>query len=83
MFERESRIWKKLNHRNILPLIGLTCEFGPIPSIITPWMSEGTLTGFVHRNHNQFTAERRLTIVGSLPQQLDDIDPLITASRGG
>ncbi|KAF8130165.1 kinase-like protein [Boletus edulis] len=63
MFERESRTWKKLNHRNILPLIGLTYEFGPIPSIITPWMSEGTLTGFVHRNHNQFTAERRLTIL--------------------
>lgn len=73
MFERESKIWRRLNHPNILPLIGLAYDFGPIPCIITPWMSEGVLTDFIHRNHSQLTPERRFIIVGSLSQRLDRI----------
>lgn len=68
MFERESRTLMRLNHQNILPLIGLTYQFGPVPCIVTPWMDEGALTEFIHRNHSQLTSERQLVIVGSLSQ---------------
>jgi serine/threonine protein kinase len=63
VFEREFRTWRRLNHPNVLPLIGLTYEFGPIPCIVTPWMDEGTLTDFIHRNHTQLTMERKLIIL--------------------
>lgn len=66
MFERESKTWRRLNHQNILPLIGLTYQFGPIPFLITPWMDEGPLTDFIYRNHSQLTMERKLIIVGYL-----------------
>lgn len=70
MFEREFRTWRGLSHQNILPLIGLTYQFGPIPCLITPWMDEGALTDFIHRNHSQLTVERKFVIVSYLFSRL-------------
>ncbi|KAF8841066.1 kinase-like protein [Paxillus ammoniavirescens] len=63
IFEREARTWWRLDHPNVLPLIGITHELGPIPALITPWMSGGTLTDFLNQNHGQLTMERRFMIL--------------------
>ncbi|KAN0080145.1 Protein kinase-like domain containing protein [Tylopilus felleus] len=63
IFENEARQWRKLNHPNVLPLIGLTYGFGPIPCLITPWMKEGSLTDFIHRHHGQLTTEQKFIIL--------------------
>ncbi|KAF9239435.1 kinase-like domain-containing protein [Melanogaster broomeanus] len=62
-FEREIGTWRRLNHPNILPLIGVTYEFGVLPALITPWMSEGSLTDFLERNHKELTMEDRFTML--------------------
>ncbi|KAG9310096.1 kinase-like domain-containing protein [Chiua virens] len=62
MFEKEYRTWRRLSHRNVLPLIGVTHQLD-IPCFITLWMDEGPLTDFIRRNHSQHTMERKLTIL--------------------
>ncbi|KAF9228128.1 kinase-like protein [Gyrodon lividus] len=60
MSERQVRTWRTLYHPNILPLIGVTHEFGPL---LSPWMSEGPLTDFFKRTRGQLTIERRFIIL--------------------
>jgi len=33
--------WSKLDHANVLPLIGITTQFELTVSIISPWMEKG------------------------------------------
>ncbi|KAF8841068.1 kinase-like protein [Paxillus ammoniavirescens] len=63
IFERESRTWRTLNHPNILPLLGVIDGYGPLPSLITPWMSEGPLTNFLEHNHGELTIEKRFVML--------------------
>ncbi|KAL4064354.1 kinase-like protein, partial [Scleroderma citrinum] len=46
-FLREVHTWSKLNHANILPLIGITTEFDQTVSIVSPWMEKGNARNFV------------------------------------
>jgi hypothetical protein len=54
---REARVWKKLRHSNVLPLIGLFDIGGPIPILISPFCGFGHVGGYlqshpdVNRNH--------------------------------
>lgn len=36
--DHESKVWRLLKHRNILPLLGI-CEMGPFIGLISPWVS--------------------------------------------
>ncbi len=48
---REVRLWSKLNHPNVLPLLGYFLE-GPmaIPNFVSQWMKNGTLVDYMkHR----------------------------------
>ncbi|KAF9230220.1 hypothetical protein BU15DRAFT_31013, partial [Melanogaster broomeanus] len=44
---REMEIWKRLKHANILPLLGVTFGFGPLPALLCPWMDNGTITTYL------------------------------------
>ncbi|TDL13941.1 kinase-like protein, partial [Rickenella mellea] len=46
----ELRIWSDLDHPNILPLLGFSMEFGPHPTFVTEWMSNGTVLDYVKAN---------------------------------
>ncbi|TDL14122.1 kinase-like protein, partial [Rickenella mellea] len=46
----ELRIWSDLDHRNVLPLLGYSLEFGPHPTFVTEWMSNGTVLDYVKVN---------------------------------
>ncbi len=45
---REVRLWSKLNHPNVLPLLGYFLS-GPkaIPNFVSEWMEKGTLTDYM------------------------------------
>ena len=44
---REVHSWSKLDHPNILPLIGFTMDFENTVSVISPWMEKGNARQFV------------------------------------
>ncbi len=45
---REVRLWSKLNHPNVLPLLGYCLE-GPksIPNLVSEWMKNGTVIDYM------------------------------------
>ena len=47
---RESVLMYKLNHRNVLSIIGLCLDAGPSPYIILPFMENGNLRSYVKKN---------------------------------
>ena len=38
---KEVQVWSKLQHENILPLLGITTDFDFTVSIVSPWMQAG------------------------------------------
>ncbi|KIM61201.1 hypothetical protein SCLCIDRAFT_50108, partial [Scleroderma citrinum Foug A] len=38
---RQMRIWSKLRHDHVLPLLGITTDFDRTVSFVTPWMAKG------------------------------------------
>ncbi|KAG8784728.1 hypothetical protein FRC12_018340 [Ceratobasidium sp. 428] len=46
---RELDIWSRLQHRNILELLGLA-QFRDQMAMISPWMDQGTLLQYLGRN---------------------------------
>ncbi|KAJ7477420.1 kinase-like domain-containing protein [Mycena latifolia] len=40
---REVDVWYRLDHRNIVPLLGITFDFGTSLSMVSPWLTKGTL----------------------------------------
>ncbi len=47
---RESVLMHKLDHPNIIPLIGLCLDAGPSPYIILPFMKNGSLLSYIKKN---------------------------------
>ncbi|KAF8835294.1 kinase-like protein [Paxillus ammoniavirescens] len=47
---REASVWAQLSHKNILPLYGVTYEFGQLPSLVSSWTSNGSLEQFLGAN---------------------------------
>lgn len=44
---RELRVWKELQHPNIVPLFGVVSDYGPYVSMVSPWMENGNLNKFL------------------------------------
>ncbi|KAG1859312.1 kinase-like domain-containing protein [Suillus subalutaceus] len=43
--------WAQLHHKNVLPLYGIAHDFGHFPSLVTPWMNEGSLNDYIANHH--------------------------------
>ncbi|KAG1819127.1 kinase-like domain-containing protein [Suillus subaureus] len=59
--------WKPLHHDNILTLCGIAYGFGPVAAIITPWMSNGSLSTYLNRNYDNLSQAHKFSLA-SLPQ---------------
>ncbi|KIM61219.1 hypothetical protein SCLCIDRAFT_909920 [Scleroderma citrinum Foug A] len=46
-FLEEVYIWSKLDHENILPLLGITLEFDMTVSMVSAWMEKGNARAYV------------------------------------
>lgn len=42
--------WQGLDHRNVMPCLGITKEFGPTPALIFPMCAEGSIVRFVEKH---------------------------------
>lgn len=59
---RELKVWGRLRHRNIVPLLGIVSGFGPLPSMVSPWFHNGSLTRYL-ADHENLKVEK-LWLVG-------------------
>ena len=66
MMRRELGIWRRLEHPNIVPFLGIAFGFGSKDSmsLVSSWMSNGTLESFL-REHENLEVGPRLQLVGS------------------
>jgi serine/threonine protein kinase len=62
---RELIIWRRLNHKNIVPLLGIASGFGPDNSIsmVSTWFTNGTLTTFLTSQHDTLQCRQRLDLL--------------------
>ena len=50
-FCREALVWQTLNHRYVLPFLGIDVESFPRqPCVVSPWMTNGTINEFLQKN---------------------------------
>ncbi|KAG1840165.1 kinase-like domain-containing protein [Suillus subalutaceus] len=68
--ERDLQRNAQLKHANLLPLLGITQGFGPLPAIVSPWMNKGSLTMLLERDFQQLTLTRMLQILKDVASAL-------------
>jgi len=59
------KMWARFQHEHILPLLGVFYGYGPLPGLVSPWMSNGNLIKFLDRHHNALTRYERFRLVSS------------------
>ncbi|THU98418.1 kinase-like protein, partial [Dendrothele bispora CBS 962.96] len=72
---REVTIWKSLNHRNILPFVGVSLKlFTPSFCMVSPWMNNGHVMSFLKKRPDY----NRLTVIYEVVEgvnYLHSLDP--------
>ncbi len=56
-------MWKKLDHPNILPLLGVVSDFGRYDAMICPWLDNGSVTKYMERCGDLLSMTDRLQLV--------------------
>jgi hypothetical protein len=62
-FLSDFRDRKQLQHENLLPLLGISYDFGPLPAMVSPWMDNDSLTTYLKCNFTTLTVEIQIQIV--------------------
>ncbi|KAG1897322.1 kinase-like domain-containing protein [Suillus fuscotomentosus] len=60
---KEAKIWATLEDAHILPLIGLTWGFGPLPALVCPWVENGSLQSYLELKNRDLSLEWRFHIL--------------------
>jgi len=65
MVRRELGIWRRLEHNNIVPFLGIAYGFGMrgTMSLVSLWMPNGTLHEFLGKHHDTLNGTHRLQLV--------------------
>ncbi|KAF7976635.1 hypothetical protein HWV62_5947 [Athelia sp. TMB] len=73
--KREIEVWRRLIHPNIVPLLGLTSDFGCklppdviLPGMVSPYLSKGNLHDYLRVNH--LSSLERLRILQNIIEGL-------------
>ncbi|KIJ65401.1 hypothetical protein HYDPIDRAFT_110460 [Hydnomerulius pinastri MD-312] len=69
-FRRELGIWKRLDHPNVVPFLGIATGFGPHPSLVSMWMPNGTLGKFVAQQGVELGIIDRLRLIENVASGL-------------
>ncbi|KAG2119357.1 kinase-like domain-containing protein [Suillus clintonianus] len=68
---RQAYIWIQLKHDHILPFEGVTEGFGPLPSLVSPWMKEGSLNDYLQREFSTLLAPQKRELIQQVASGLD------------
>ncbi|KAJ8581555.1 kinase-like protein [Rhizopogon salebrosus TDB-379] len=63
---REMKVWARLEHDSILPLWGVTDDFGPYPAMIYPWVNGGALTGYLERHQDSLSPQDKFSLLNDI-----------------
>lgn len=58
----EARIWRRLDHPNLLPFLGITLDVGLSPALISPLCASGPIMKYLQ--HTPKDPKERLQMVG-------------------
>ncbi|KAJ8590698.1 kinase-like protein [Rhizopogon salebrosus TDB-379] len=58
--------WKQLQHEHILPLCGITHNFGPVPAIVSPWMDNGSLSTYLRKEYDNLTETNKFSLLADI-----------------
>ncbi|KAG1847603.1 kinase-like domain-containing protein [Suillus subluteus] len=61
---------KQLHHKNLLPLLGFSHEFGLLPAMVSPWIHNGSLTRYLKHHFTELTMKQKLRIMSSFSETL-------------
>ncbi|KAF9231202.1 kinase-like domain-containing protein, partial [Melanogaster broomeanus] len=67
---RELKIWGRLRHQNIVPLLGVVSGFGPLSSMVCPWIANGSLTSYLKRWDERLDISHRLALLQDIAAAL-------------
>ncbi|KAK0462909.1 TKL/TKL-ccin protein kinase [Desarmillaria tabescens] len=67
---RELNMWKKLDHPNILPLLGVVSDFGRYDAMICPWLDNGSVTNHMERCGDLLSMTDRLQLLCEVAEGL-------------
>ena len=83
MLRRELGIWRRLNHENIVPFLGIAHGFGMLGamSLVSLWMPNGSLHHFLGKYKDKLDLGHRLQFVGPLKHNFFIPFNLVTAGR--
>ncbi|KAJ8581558.1 kinase-like protein [Rhizopogon salebrosus TDB-379] len=70
-FQREVGIWSRLVHENIVPLVGTTEEFGPLPSLVSLWFPHGTLHRLITEQGPTLSIRTKLNLLHDIASGLN------------
>lgn len=68
---REITVWQRLDHENVIPLLGTIEDEQPCIGMVSPWMEAGNLSAFVSRLSP--TLVHRLQLVRELQIQINNM----------
>ncbi|KIJ19014.1 hypothetical protein PAXINDRAFT_97096 [Paxillus involutus ATCC 200175] len=66
---RELKVWAKLQHENIVELLGIVSGFGVLPSMVSPWFSNESLSSYLS-NHKTMNFPKRQGLLSDIASGL-------------
>ncbi|KAF9265052.1 hypothetical protein L218DRAFT_924853 [Marasmius fiardii PR-910] len=69
--EKELRVWKKLDHPNVVALYGTVSDFGPYESMVCPWLDNGTVSHYMERCGDILSMTDRLRLLCEVAEGLE------------
>ncbi|KAG1737433.1 kinase-like domain-containing protein [Suillus lakei] len=64
------KLWLKLEHKNIVPLWGVADGFGSLAALVSPWLENGALTGYIHCEHRMLSYNKKFALLDNVAQGL-------------
>ncbi|KAI9570700.1 kinase-like domain-containing protein [Boletus coccyginus] len=66
---RELKVWVRLEHECVLPLYGISYDFGKFPAMVCPWLEGGTLSKYLE-HHEGLQLHTRLQLLSDIASGL-------------
>ena len=63
---RELKVWLKLKHKTIVPLLGTAQFDSPLLALVSEWMPSGKLSDYLDEQATTITPTARIKLVSSL-----------------
>ncbi|KAG2140227.1 kinase-like protein [Suillus bovinus] len=63
---RELKVWGRLKHDSILPLSGVSNDFGHYLAMICPWAENGALTGYLIRQESSLLPHDKFSLLNDI-----------------